>query len=376
MKRTTAGSIVYIILLSVLTILFFTACASSTPQDSDRINEPTKKAETPETPAATKSAEPSLTPTVTPAPTATPSPTAEPTKPIELLPVPKLTLRIDGELREEKLDDPLQNFKDADKEVVVAVGFGDVPPEEAIKAFLQKYPELDHYRLLGFIGTVTLEPDELYRKIPFAVVKELTKDAAVQSVRSVSLLTDPDDHINFSLITVVGIIDGKNVYDSPNDAGFRFMTDDERYWEDVVYSGNLLNAMWHLRDDEYVKVVVVPTTRYGQLEERLDEAWKESGATDKTAWLSGAEGQAMSEQITAELIRDSLQPLYDAGWNITEDGAIYDLPFLRYLCAIVTGKQLRDLSVPEGATYRYEILFDGLWRKELPLKQEYFRDHK
>ncbi len=344
---------------------------TNTSPDSDRINEPTKKTETPE---VTKPAEPTLTPTTTPSPA--PSPTAEPTEPIEPLPVPELTLRIDGDVCEEKLDDQLRSVKDVDIVVAVAVGFGDVPPEEAKEAFLQKYPELDHHRLLGYTDTVE-QPGELFLLIPFSAVTELTKDTSVRTVRKATLYNTPNnDPLLADLIIVAGTIDGKNVYDSPNDPGFRFMTDDERYWEDVVYSGDLLTATWYLRDDEYVKVVVVPTTRYGQPEERLDEAWKESGATDKTTWLSGAEGQAMSEQITAELIRDSLQPLYDAGWNITEDGAINDLPFLRYLCAIVTGKQLKDLKVPEGATYRYEIMFDGLWRNELPLKQEYFRDHK
>ncbi|MBR7019868.1 MAG: hypothetical protein IKI15_02300 [Lachnospiraceae bacterium] len=349
-----------LLLLFGLMLLLGTACGSGTSQDTKPSGEPTKIAE------ATKPVEPTNT--------STPIPTAEPTKPVEPQPVEKLTLQIEGEIHEEKLDKALKEYEDTGVDITVAVDFGNVPPEEAKKAFLEQYPELDHYRVLGITGTDRPEPDELLLKIPYAAAKELTKDDAVASV---SLFVHPDNEaFSSDCVTVVGTINGKNVYDALKDPGFRFMTDDERAWADVVYSGRLMVAEFQLADDEFARVVVIPKAKYEPMEERLDLEWKESGVANKNEWLIGEEGEAASRRIQAELIQDSLQILYDAGWIVTEESAVNGLPSFRYLCAIVTGRQLRNLKIPEGATYRYEILFDGLWRRELPLKQEYYKNNK
>lgn len=349
-----------LLLLFGLMLLLGTACGSGTSQDTKPSGEPTKIAE------ATKPVEPTNT--------STPIPTAEPTKPVEPQPVEKLTLRIEGEIREEKLDEGLKEYEDTGVDITVAVDFGNVQPVEAKKAFLEQYPELDHYRVLGITETDRPEPDELLLRIPYAAAKELTKDDAVASV---SLFVHPDNEVFYSdCVTVVGTINGKNVYDALKDPGFRFMTDDERAWADVVYSGKLMVAEFQLADDEFARVVVIPKAKYEPMEERLDLAWKESGVANKNEWLIGEEGEAASRRIQAELIQDSLQILYDAGWIVTEENAVNGLPSFRYLCAIVTGHQLRNLKIPEGATYHYEILFDGLWRRELPLRQEYYKNNK
>ena len=245
-------------------ILFGTACSAGTFQNTKPSVEPTNTAE------ATKSVEPTNT--------ATPIPTAEPTKPVELQPVEKLTLQIEGEIHEEKLDKALKEYEDTGVDITIAVDFGDAPPVEAKKAFLEQYPELDHYRVLGITGTDRPEPDELLLRIPYAAAKELTKDDAVASV---SLFVHPDNEAFYSdCVTVVGTINGKNVYDALKDPGFRFMTDDERAWADVVYSGKLMVAEFQLADDEFARVVVIPKAKYEPMEERLDLAWKESGVAN------------------------------------------------------------------------------------------------
>ena len=115
-----------LLLLFGLMLLLGTACGSGTSQDTKPSGEPTKIAE------ATKPVEPTNT--------STPIPTAEPTKPVELQPVEKLTLRIEGEICEEKLDKGLKEYEDTGVDITVAVDFGNVPPEEAKKAFLEQYP--------------------------------------------------------------------------------------------------------------------------------------------------------------------------------------------------------------------------------------------
>ena len=104
-------------------LFLLTACDSRNPLDKEPAGDSTQNAETTETPEIIPPVEPTASPTA--------SPTPEPTKPVELLPVEKLDLSIEGDFCEEKLDEALRGYKDTGEYVTVAVSFGDVPPEDA-----------------------------------------------------------------------------------------------------------------------------------------------------------------------------------------------------------------------------------------------------
>ncbi|MBP5411083.1 MAG: hypothetical protein J6Y26_04125 [Lachnospiraceae bacterium] len=331
-------------------ILSVTACGLSTSQDKKPADEPTKQVEATETPKVTKPVEPMSTAT----PTQTPTP--EPTEPIEPQPVEKLDLCIEGEIHEEKLDDLLKGYEDTGEDITVALNFGEVPSEEAKKAFFERYPKLNHYRVLGFLGTERPFRDELLLKIPFAAVKELTKDDAVISVSLFYGYPDNETLLQES-ITVVGTIDGKNVYDALHDPIWGDM--DNWIFTGVTLKGWLTKALLQMKDDEYVRIVVCPSLQPELIDARLDAAFKKSGVTNKDEWLQSEEAKIIEGEIITELTVDVFQPIYEAGWIVTSEEEQKKQPARRFLCAITTKKQLEDITLPENATFGYFIYFYG-----------------
>ena len=325
-------------LLFVFFFLSVTACGLATSQDKEPTGETTKKAEVTATPEVNNLEKPTNS--------VNPTPTSEPTEPIEPQPVEKLDLCIEGEIHEEKLDDLLKGYEDTGEDITVALNFGEVPSEEAKKAFFERYPKLNHYRVLGFLGTERPFRDELLLKIPFAAVKELTKDDAVISVSLFYGYPDNETLLQES-ITVVGTIDGKNVYDALHDPIWGDM--DNWIFTGVTLKGWLTKALLQMKDDEYVRIVVCPS-----LQPELIDA-----VTNKDEWLQSEEAKIIEGEIITELTVDVFQPIYEAGWIVTSEEEQKKQPARRFLCAITTKKQLEDITLPENATFGYFIYFYG-----------------
>ncbi|MBO4653711.1 MAG: hypothetical protein J5649_10395 [Lachnospiraceae bacterium] len=338
-------------------ILSVTACGLSTSQDKKPADEPTKQVEATETPKVTKPVEPMSTAT----PTQTPTP--EPTKPIEPQPVEKLTLSIEGEIHEEKLDDLLKNYEDTGEDVTVAVDFGDVSSEEAWNAFFKRYPKLDHYRVLNF------DPEVLLLKIPYPAAKELTKDDAVKSITMPHGYPDNEMLLSQS-VTVEGTIDGKNVYDALHDP--RYGESDLWIFSGVQLKGWLSRVLMQMNDDEYIRIAVSPSLHPELIDALLEPAWKESGTTDKQGWLLTEEAKKIKGEIITELTVDVYQSIYDAGWIVTKEEEDKYQPAYRFIYAIVTKKQLEDISIPEDATYGYEVYFEGAFLGKLRTFYAYY----
>lgn len=346
--KTTVNRRIGLLILSAFLALSVTACGLSTSQDKKPADEPTKQVEATETPKVTEPVEPTST--------ATPTPTPEPTKPIEPQPVEKLSLSIEGEIHEEKLDDLLKSYEDMGEDLTVALSFGDVPPEEAKEAFFERYPKLDHYRVLGFLGTERPFRDELLLKIPFTAAKELTKDEAVISINLFYGYPDNETLLEES-ITVVGTIDGKNVYDALHDPIWGYA--DDWIFTGIKHQGWLPKALLQMQDDEYVRILVEPSLQPELIKARLNAAFIESGAPDKDEWLQSEEAKKIEGEVITELTVDVFKPIYDAGWIVTSEEGQKSQPARRFLCAIATKKQLEDIALPENATYGYFIFFYG-----------------
>lgn len=338
-----------------LSFFSLTACDSQNPLDKEPAGDSTQNAETTETPEITPPVEPTASPTA--------SPTPEPTKPVELLPVEKLDLSIEGDFCEEKIDEALRGYKDTGEDVTVAVSFGDVPPEDAKRVFFEKYPMLDHYRVLGFLGTDNPDPDYLLLKIPFDAVKELTKENAVISISLFLGYPDNELLLNDS-VNVVGIIDGKNVYDALHDPGWET---EEWAFDGVRTIGWLTKTLIQMKDDEYARVVVIPNLQPEPIDRILKSAWKESGVSDYNEWLLSEEGKKKHAKLIAAQTVDVFQPIYEEGWIVTREGVDTEGTDYPYLCAIATKKQLEALKLPEDAAYGYKIFFDGIKRGEYQL---------
>ena len=254
-----------------------------------------------------------------------------------------------GEIREDIISEEVRAFRDSEESIKVWIVFDpdwneDSEPWETRyddwlvkrQQFLQKHPDIQPYI---YLNQVMNKGCVLAMNVPYSTVLELTRDSLVYGIRSCSEIGwwEEDE------IIVVDAINGKNVYDAPNDPGFATPESPDGGVVDLSV-GRLPVALLWMADDEYVKVAIVPYS-IGVYQQR-------------------------DEETTRKNLEGSIETIYDKGWTVVEVKEDFS-GYGPYICVEVTKKQLESLRIPVGANYNYHVYFYSLMIKKKQVYEEW-----